>query len=171
MATYVKTLKEGNNLIAPRTLASAVDCGDGNLESYLELFDLIIGLLDEVLIGYETDWANSLTITGQYFDANHITESGCSLVVDRYHGMAFLTLQSGNSSYENVYFDSETITLPPGVTFLPTQKYGGTTSGTAQTYFTAVFTNITGPIDVVVDLAAHSTSNDYVKPTITMTYV
>ena len=104
-------------------------------------------------------------------DANHITESGCSLVVDRYHGMAFLTLQSGNSNYENVYFDSETITLPPGVTFLPTQKYGGTTSGTAQTYFTAVFTNITGPIDVVVDLATHSTSYDYVKPTITMTYV
>lgn len=93
MATYVKTLKEGNNLIAPRTLASAVDCGEGaTLDSYLELFDVAIGAIDEVLTGYETDWANSLTLTGQYFDEKHITESGCSLVVDRYHGMAFLTL-------------------------------------------------------------------------------
>ena len=72
--------------------------------------------------------------------------------------MAFITIQGGTSTnYENIYFNS-TMTLPDGVSALPTQKYGGPTSGNIQRYFTQVLTGITGKINVAVDLDNYSSS-------------
>lgn len=173
MATYTKTLMEGTDLIAPRTLTTAVTCGDGTiLESKLTTLSNTLATIEAELADLNTNWANSLTFSGSYASATYYTEAGCSLVVDRFSRRAFLTIQSGTATgYENIYFNSSYMTLPSGVTFLPTQTYGGPTSGSAQTYFTAIFTGITGPINVTVDLAYINSSYDYVRPTITMTYV
>lgn len=116
-------------------------------------------------------WAGDLTFSGTYATSTYYTAGGCSLAIDKQKGMAFLTIQGGTtSSYENIYYNADYITLPDGVTFLPTQTYGGSTSGTTSRYFTAAFTGITGKINVSVDLAYYNSSYDYVRPTITMTY-
>ena len=116
-------------------------------------------------------WAGDLTFSGTYATSTYYTAAGCSLAIDKQKGMAFLTIQGGTtSSYENIYYNADYITLPDGVTFLPTQTYGGSTSGTTSRYFTAVFTGITGKINVSVDLAYYNSSYDYVRPTITITY-
>lgn len=118
-----------------------------------------------------TSWAGDLTISGTYATSTYYTAGGCSLAVDKQKGMAFLTIQGGTTtSYENIYYNADYITLPDGVTFLTTQKYGGSTSGSSKSYFTAAFTGITGKINVSVDLAYYNSSYDYVRPTITVTY-
>lgn len=130
-------------------------------------------MAEEISKYSSTSWAGSLTFSGTYASATYYTAAGCSLVVDKSSGMAFLTIQGGTSnSYENIYYDSSTtyMKLPAGVTFLPTQTYGGGTSGATQRYYTAVFTGITGKINVAVDLGNYNGSYDYVRPTITMTY-
>jgi len=123
------------------------------------------------------DWVGELTFSGEYADnAAYITQAGCYLAVDPIRGMAFLVLQNGSSTtYENIYFklgdDSEFMSLPDGVTFLTTQKYGGPTSGNTSVYFVAAFTGITGKINVDVQPRADIDGNyDYATPKITMTY-
>lgn len=114
--------------------------------------------------------AGTLTFSGTNAGkATHYTEEGCSLAVDPWKGMAFVTIQGGtNTGYENIYF--QTPTVPEGVTFLATQTYGGPTGGKTQMYFTAVFTGVTDTVDVDVEIGAQNTSYDYVPATITMTY-
>lgn len=128
--------------------------------------------------GAQQDWVGELTFSGSYAnDAQFITQAGCSLAVDPIRGMAFLVLQNGTSTtYENIYFQTgssnQYMSLPEGVTFLPTQKYGGPTGGSQSVYFVAAFTGIKGKINVDVEprCTTPNSDYDYAIPRITMTY-
>lgn len=123
----------------------------------------------ELTLGEPVDWVGELTFSGSKLNSECYTEAGCSLAADPIRGMVFLTIQSGTStSYENIYFLN--VTVPDGVTFLTTQKYGGPTGGTAQKYFTAAFTGVTGKVNVNVELSTTNTSYDYVQANVVMTY-
>lgn len=110
-----------------------------------------------------------MIFSGSNVSSEYFTRDGCSLAVDPIRGMAFITVQSGTStSYENIWFKEGS--LPDGVTFLTTQKYGGGTSGLSKQYFTAALTGITGRISVEVVLNTTNATYDYVEAVLNVSY-
>lgn len=116
-------------------------------------------------------WAGNLTFSGTYATSTYYTASGSFLTVDKDTGRAFITIQGGTStSYENIYFSAAS--LPSGVTMLtPPGDTNFGTNGSAQRYYTAVLTGVTGKINVAVAMNTRAgTSYDAVQCALTVTY-
>ena len=136
----------------------------GSTETYLP------SEMDDAIYKLTENWVNNFTLEGTYL--NHVSVENSSFIVDKFSKMGFLTVQSiANTAAENIFYNAGNIVLPEGVTFLTTQAYGGSTSGSTNRYFTAAFAGINGKVDMVVDFVNRNTTNDFVCPNITMTYV
>jgi hypothetical protein len=113
-------------------------------------------------------WAGDLSFTGQYANSTYFTIEGCSLVVDKQTGTAFVTVQGANStSYENIYFNEHT--LPEGVEALPMQIPAGN-DGEKLKYHTQVLTGIKSKINVLGVMEVINGTDDYAQVSLTVTY-
>ncbi len=173
------------NIIAdnfPEEIA-AIDTQE-NLDSELATQD---SLIDQIMAALEAkdleiqaklaeanaSWAGELTFTStsttKYNTSTYYTEAGCSLAVDKQKGMAFVTIQGGTStSYEKIYFVADS--LPEGVTMQSYNQYFYGSTGNTKDYYTVGLTGITGKINVVVDFNGVSSTYDYTKAALTVTY-
>lgn len=138
-----------------------------SLEYTLYVFEKVLKFIH---FRSDESWAKGLSLEGSYNSSTYVTSADCKLVVDKDTGYAFVVMRGGTSTaYENIYFNPST--LPSGITALPVQTYGGSTSGSAQRYFVQVLKGITGPIKVTVNLDQINSTYDYVRATLIVAYV
>lgn len=138
------------------------------IKSVSEFYEQRIAELEAELIEMNESWAGDLSFTGQYANSAYFTIEGCSLVVDKQTGTAFVTVQGADSTtYENIYFNGHT--LPEGVEALPMQIPAGN-GGEKLRYHTQVLTGIKSKINVLGTMEATDGTDDYVQVSLTVTY-
>ena len=128
-----------------------------------------IAELESQLEEANASWAGTLTFSGTYNSSDYYTASGCSLAVDKQKGMAFVTIQGGTStSYEKIYLAPAS--LPSGVTMQSYNPYFYGSTGNTKDYYTVGLTGITGKINVAVNFDYVSSTYDYTRAMLTVTY-
>lgn len=110
---------------------------------------------------------NSITTSGNY--DKPIYHGAIHAAVDADGNLLLVVYGGSSTAYENIVFRATADTLPEGVELVQ-QSYNSYAESAAHKPYVAIFSGITGAVDIGLAFNAINTTNDYARCTVTITY-